>query len=429
MHRDIVQFYTQFCGDQPTERIYLVRWAEILEIPEMCEIYIASTNQKLLGPFSEILKSSANLTVVSYESRLISRITAKYSDLTTIQIPIHDTPRFIRSIEDRFRSNEDANKLVETRLSSEELSKLALFNIRAQKELENSMNSLNTKFKTYSLSGSFWGYISLIGDSIQALVSLTVIFGMLSYSNAFGLIATTMIVVQPRAAEAWDIQLIPDIKFFPDITVDVMEDVSSIAFFLNIVFVFMFIAFSLLFIIYGAFRKVIITQHWGKGLPLSWCGETSLQSCDCCLMLHLNYQGHLIRCIKIENLHIKVNIDSYFSTLVKAVQVKNPYLTWFIKVENSIKSIELSEPLHLIGFNIRNERIEEVNYVASIPIDESAFNSTPNSEAIQRKGNYGSAFIDTVQKVRRSEAGKSITAPPRYVELFTPSAPIAEETV
>ena len=429
MHRDIVHFYHQFCGDKPPERIYLTRWAEILEIPEYCEVYIASTNQKLLGPFSDLLRSSTNASRLSYESRLISRISAKYDKLTRIEVPIHDTGRFIRGIENRFKSNENADKIIEARLTSEELSKVALFNIKAQQELKESMNNLDTKYKTYKYTGTFWGYISLFGDSIQMTVNLVVVFGLLSYLNLFGLIGATLVIVQPRPVEGWDIQLIPDIKLFPDITVDVMEDVTSIAFFMNIGFVFLFIAFSVLFVCYGVFRKVVITQHYGKGFPLSWTGEDSWENCNYCLMLHLNYEGHLIRCIKIENLHIKLNIDTYFSTAVKKIRVKNRVMTWFIVSETGSKAIQLSEPVHLMGYNANNERIEEVNYHVSIPIDLSAFNSVPRSEAIRKKGNYGNAFVDTIVKARHPMAGKSSEEPPRYIEVFPPSAPIADDRV
>ena len=429
MHRDVVKSYTQFCPDTPDEQIMIDEWAETLIIPEFCEVFIESTSQRFLGPFSKVLRAHTVAKRISYHSSLIMKINAKYSNLTKIPFQIHDTTRFIRSIEEKFKLNDKANEIVNTRLSSEELSKVALFNIQAQKALKASMENLNTKFKTYTYHGSFWGYISLIGDSIQMLTSLCVIFGIISFSNIFGIIGATLVIIPARAVDAWEIQLIPDFKLFPDITVDVLDDVSSIAFFMNVGFVILFIGLMILFVCYGVFRKVVITEHYGKGFPLLWVRETNWDTCDCCLMLHLQYQGHMIKHIKIENLHIKLNIDAYFSEAVKSVQVKNKLLTWFISTQAGALSIELSEPVHLLGFNSNGLRIEEANYHVTLPIDQSAFNSLPRSEAIRKKGNYGIAYLDTVIKVRRPQAGKSMGPPPRYVEILHPTAPIAEEQV
>ena len=86
-----------------------------------------------------------------------------------------------------------------------------------------------------------------------------------------------------------------------------------------------------------------------------------------------------------------------------------------------------------MGFNAKDERIEDKDFTVRLPVDESAFNSWPRSEAIRKKGNSGLAFINTVTKVRRHGPGKSDTlAPPRYIEVFPPSAPlepIAEDMV
>ena len=429
VHREIIGYYSQFCKDLPPVRQYIDDWSEIMIIPPFCEVFISATNQKLLGPFSEILKSTSDGQKITYESNLIEKINAKYSNLSSLETPTYDSKRFIRSIEERFRSNRNAATVLDTRLTSDELSKVALFNIRAQKDLENSLSNLNSKFKSYTMTGTLWGILSSIADCIQMLTVLTVIFGILSYSNFFGIFGATLILIHPRAVEAWDIQLIPDITLLPPITVDVLSDTTAIAFFMNIAFVIVFIAFSILFIVYGIFRKIEYSTHYGKGPVLHWQRERTWQLSPCSLMVHLNYKGNLIRCIKVENIRIKLSLDGLFSHEVKNVKVKNPFLNWGIIKREGRLIIVLSEPVSLMGFNAENERIAEAVHIIEIPIDGSAFNSIPRSEAIRKRGNNGLCFVDTVQKSLgvKLRAGTSVEAPPRYIEIM-PSCPQLDET-
>ena len=427
VHRSIVDHFTEFCRDLPTHRIPIEEWSEVIVIPEKCEIFISATNQKLLGPYSEFLQSTTDAKRITYESKLIAKINAKYSNLTAVQPQVYDSGRFIRSIEEKFQSNKNAATILNAHLSSEELSKVALFNIRAQRELSSSLANLNTKFKTYSMTGTLWGIVSLLGDSIQMITTLTVIFGILSYTNFFGIIGANLIIIHPRALQAWEINLIPDIKLLPPITVDVLSDTTAIAFFMNIAFVVLFIAFSILFVVYGVFRKVEYSSHYGKGPTLEWERERNWQLSPCCLMVHLNYRGNLIRCVKVENIHIKLYIDGLFSRAVKLVKVKNPLLSWGIIRKDGNLIIVISEPVALMGFDDKNERIEDTSYKIEIPIDVSAFNSVPRSEAIQKRGNNGMCFVDAVPKSLgvKMRAGSN-EAPPRYIELM-PSSPPMEE--
>ena len=298
VHRDVVPFYNQYCNDTE-DKILIGHWAEIFEIDRLCEVYISTTGQRLLGPFSDVLNgTSTNIKNAFLESKLISKIKEKYTNMTKFRLPFNETHRFIRSIEKRFRDNENSSELLDAQLSKEELSQMALFNMEVQEKLGQSVKQLSSKFTTYDMSGSFWGIIGLIGSGIQMMTTLTILFGTLSYSNAFGLIGATIVVIPPRAVTAWNIQLIPDIKVLPDITVDVLDELTGIAFFMSIAFVMLFVILLVFFLVFGTFRTIRFSQHWGVGPPLRLDGGRIEDNFPYVLMLHLNYFAHFVRYIK-----------------------------------------------------------------------------------------------------------------------------------
>jgi hypothetical protein len=135
-----------------------------------------------------------------------------------------------------------------------------------------------------------------------------------------------------------------------------------------------------------------------------------------------------MRHIKVENIHLKLNIDEVFGDDVKDVEVKNPYINWYISKVNKQLRIESSEPIHLLGYNSNGERKRNRDYNVLIPIKLSAFNSLPKSEAIRMRGNFGTAVISVIRKQLKPTDGKTFSKPPRYTAMAAATAPVITET-
>jgi hypothetical protein len=143
-------------------------------------------------------------------------------------------------------------------------------------------------------------------------------------------------------------------------------------------------------------------------------------------MVHLNYKGNLIRHVRIENIHLKFSLDSYFDVETKGIVVKNPFLHWTVYREGSEMILELSEKLHLIGLNMIQERSVEKDYLVRVSVNGINFNSNPTPTGLLTNGNYGLAFISVVGKANGRRPVRRTVAPPRYLQIREPSAPLAD---
>jgi hypothetical protein len=146
-----------------------------------------------------------------------------------------------------------------------------------------------------------------------------------------------------------------------------------------------------------------------------------------CLMLHLKYKGNFVRNIRIESIHLKLRLGSPFDSNVDRVEVKNPILYWTVKEIRSELSLILSETVHLIGLNSKNERVGSHNFYVEIPVRQIVFSSDPMPRGIYKTGNFGPVLVTLVRQVggslypRRQSDPPRYDAPPHYV---APSAPI-----
>src|SRR6266700_4628240 len=235
IHKDVVDKLHQDCGSDRLKTINIENWAVTLEIPEFCNVFVPATNQLLYGPFSKVLRKSTFQGQVSYHSKLIKKIYEKYRNITVETMPVPEG--FIERNEENANASAAAYREMNKTLSAGQVSRLAQFLAYAQARLNRSIKELETKVNFFRYSSTFWGYFSLVGDSVQMLTTLIVIFGILSYTRIFGIFTPAIVIIEPVRVDCWDIQLIPDIKLLPDVTIDVMNDTVFISWIMNIAFV------------------------------------------------------------------------------------------------------------------------------------------------------------------------------------------------
>ena len=276
------------------------------------------------------------------------------------------------------------------------------------------------------LKATFWGILNIAGESVQLLSTLILVFGIISYSNLFNCIGASVIIIAPQRVNAWNIQLIPDFQLLPSISVDVLSDLRGITFFVNIGFIIIFIILLTLFLLFGMFRKIYVTRHYGKltksGIVL--CTDSEENEGTPNLMLHLHYKGHRFYYIKIENIHIKLSLTDVFDRAYSRIEVKNPFLFFYVHKEKGKFSIRLSEPISLVAFDTFGNRRDAEPQFLDLQMDETNFNSSPDACCLGHEGNHGLAFINTIVPKKRPNQP---TIYPRYTELL-PSAPIEEAT-
>ena len=427
MHREIVKSYLLFCGPEGVPKP-IDPWAVTVEIPKFCEIVVQETKQKLSGPFGELLRSTSHNSTRSIESNLIEKIQEKYKKPIEIPIEKRGKSRLMRSIEENRQKMMNLSMNLSSKLSQDELKELSIYSMNMQIELSKALNVLEDRVKTYKFSWSFWGHISLVVDFIQMLTTLLVIFGIFSYTNMFGLIGGTVVVL-PQTANAWEVNLWPRLNLIdlPDITANVLDDTVGIAFFMNCVFFVLFIILLMLFLIFGFFRKIEFSHHYGKcndqGLSLPGSGEEVWRYHNTStLMIHPRYSANHFRCRKIEHLHLKFPMDNIFSNEIKSIEIKNPSLSWTIIKKKGQLYFKLTADLHLIGFDYNDQRRDERDYTVDIPVNSIEFNSSPKPQALRTRGNHGSTDTAIIRKKFR-DSNPIEDAPPRYIDVITPSAP------
>ena len=273
-HENAVKQYNEICLGETRATTKIISWAEAFEIPENCEVYIPTTGQRLFGPFSKNYTSITSLDSYSVRSELIEKIANKYYNVS-MAMRIGEIARSSRLTNiTNFTENVKIREEIDYILNNMQLTKVTKHLSDMQVELQSALDNLDQSVHKISYTSTFWGYFSLAGDCIQMLTTLTVIFGLLSYTNIFGLLGAHVIILEARPVNGF--QIIPDIHLLPQITVDVMNDTIATQFFMNIAFVFLFTVLLFLFIYYGTFRKIVFSYHYGRGLPNECKGRLSL---------------------------------------------------------------------------------------------------------------------------------------------------------
>ena len=436
IHQEAVRSVLELCGNR-METLNIENWATTLSIKQSCEIIIRQTRQRIYGPFSD-MKSAQTLSKTGYQSTLIKKLNKQIEESEPAPIePINKTmphiSRLIRSIEENANKSMNALNELNKTLNPDELSDMAVFNIRTQKILKDSLSRLETKFTTITYHSSFWSWFSVFAHGLQMTTTLMIIFGALSYSNIFGIFGATVIVM-PTEIAAFDLQLIPNIKLLPDIELKVLEDTLFISFVISCVFAAFFVLFLLFCIFFGTFRTVYFSQHWARyspGTDLMIQNTEMNDDLPCHIILHLSFNGFRITHVKYETIHLKVTIDHLFTSdtfprnIIRIIEIKNPVMYWAVKRVDGHRRLVMSEKISLIGLDGNFERRRNYDLLIDIPIPKQ-YTSRPYPRAFS-PGNHGMAFITILKKQRRFELPPTMPKPPpRYIAHPEATAPLEE---
>ena len=393
IHNNIIKQYYITCKGRSTNHTGTTQYAETIDIPMNCEAFFPDTMQKIFGPFAKTLRDDKSVTMTIRDD-LTPKIRERYKN-TTLKLPT--ASGLVSDVDDRNNLSRKSYEEFQINLNNDQLTKIAKFTLEAQQRLEEGLKKLENNVVSYTYRWTFWGFFALIGEFIQWLATLTVIFGILSYSGILGIFGMNVLVLEPRAVNAWEFQLIPDVKIFPDITVEVFEDTAAIGWLMAIAFVIIIIIALILCVIYGTFRQIRFSYHYGKAFPSTW-GRTDEEFMPHTLMLNMAYRSNSFRYIKSECIYIKLPITCMGYGAIKEYRIKNPLNTWYIAKRYDVTGIALTDEVHIIGLDDSGERIEDGNEEIFIPISEINWNSKPKPEAVKRIGNNGTAMLAIVKK-------------------------------
>ena len=385
LHKDLIDHYELTCYSETATQHVVSGWVESVEIPTNCEIYIPNTHQRLFGPYSKDYASIESLDIFTARSTLLKAIAEKYYNVSLLMkagdLP---TPSYLTNFTVfNNTENEAIREEMDFILNNKQLTEVTKEIIEIQNKLRKGMEETADSIHTINYTSSFWGYFSLTGDCIQMLTTIIVIFGILSYTNLFGLLGASVIIMEAQPVNGF--QIIPDIHLLPEISVDVMNDTIATQFFMNVAFVFIFTTFLLLFIYYGTFRKIIFSYHYGRGLANEWSREGLADSpTPATLNLNLSFGANYFRYMKRETIYIRIRIDHLFTGNTKAIEVKNPKSYWYTVKRLGTTGLALSEEIHLIGIDQNGKRTEEDHYSVFIPISEITWSSRPTPIASEK---------------------------------------------
>jgi hypothetical protein len=417
LHKDIIPSFQQFCQTGLGEEIKLEHWMEVLSIPEGCEVFIASTKQRLLGPFSKILRAHSFVNRITYESTLILKLEAKYSNMSikiseALSKSTTKLHRMIRDIEDKVEQNQQLSNQLMTNLSPAGISELMKFNQDLKSKLEETVTIFNNKMTTYTYSSTLWSYFSLFADTIQMITSLLFFVTILSYSHSLGLMYPTIIIMKSKAIEAFTLI---DIQLFPEITIDVLNDTIAISFILNIIYSFIFIVLIVLYVIFGVFRKIIVSEHDYKafidsGRIITERGD-GRDSKPFSIMLDLEYESYHIRYIKKEYIHLRIYMKGMFSHFIKGFDPKYSTRFWHVEQGENGLYLKLSDEIYLTAYNSRLDRVMNQSLDINIPINCLKNDSNLEATAFSKRGNCGRVTINVLRPYSRRAFVES-SAPP-----------------
>jgi hypothetical protein len=411
-HKHIVNEFIETCKDRGTNTIKPTEWCTIYSIEKDCEIMIPATKQHLFGPFTVPINDSTYNEQFGYYSPLVEIITKKFTEINI---------EFNEDLLDNHFINKTLWNELKIELNNNQLSDLGKKAIIVTENLKQKIEKLNTKFTTYTYKSTFWGIFGLIADFISFTVTLMFIFGTLTYTRLFGFIGFGTFLITPKPIQAWEINVLPKIKFLPDINLDVLEDVAFITWILKIVLVMIFILLFFLLITTKWFRTVKFSYHYGKVQRYITDSQIELRRINqnYSILINIYNKTHFFKHIQVENVYIKMPIQSMPTEGIHSIQIKNRLVSWYICEINNNKCLCTTENIHLIGINSNGKRIKDKSENIIIDLNSIIWTSHPQPSCLKIMNNYDFAIVEVIKEpsreFARSVSGSTSTSQIEFV--------------
>ena len=413
LHGKLVGSVSEKCQDeQVVLRDYSQVWAKVLSIKKGCEVFVSKTGQTLVGAFSDPLEGASDLKNVDIFSPLITQISSK---LKTPDFKSKELEEFLINKSVSIYDNKLWDVLSES-LDNGNITNLNRVSLQITKQLSNDIDALNSRFTTYTFKSNFWSIFAIFGDLLMVSITVMVLFTTLTYSRFFGLIGLGIQIIRPRPIEAFSI--IPDIHIFPQITVDVVEDVAFISWLSKVILVIIFISFIVISIKTKIFRTVYLSNHYGI------CADNGVNRFS--LLINIYNKTQFFTHIRVENIYIKVPITVFPEQDINEIKVKNSIMTWSICDTPTIQ-VNFTDYIHLVGYTKQGRRLRTRNQEVNIPLSKISWTSSPNPVALELINNYDFALITVIKE---PEIGHRRLGPARFhgedegVEMGSASSPL-----
>ena len=407
LHSFVTDKYYLNCPNTESETKTLSDWAQVISIRTSCDVFVPKTGQTLYGPFSKPLNGSTNLINFSYYSPLIKNLTDKMRNLSG---KIYELDMI--TSENKTLQLDDLWKKLEERMNDETISDLTKVSLSISKKLANDLHELGSNFETFTYRSTFWGFFAVIGDFLQVISTLIVIFGTLTYTRFFGLLGMGLVVIRPQQAEA--ISILPKIEILPTFSTHVLEDVTFISWMSKVILVMLFLILLIINITTKKFRTAKMSIHYGSYNPTT----VSQYHPKFTIEINIFNETRFFSYVAVENIYIKVPISKMPQEDVFDIKCKNCILTWHVIEKNGRKYIVLSDTLHLVAINKAGTRVRNRNEPITIPLSKVNWTSSPEPAALRIVNNYDLAYINILREPTTNQATNAVrpSAPERMEE-------------
>ena len=395
LHGKLIGTVSEKCPDEQRRQRTFDSWATVVSVRKGCEINVAKTGQQLLGAFSEPLSGQAELKNIDIFSPLIEKITKK---LTESQFQSKELDDIFENKSIPIYNTEIWDTMMKA-IDNDKIKDLNKVSIKITKKLSEDLQKLDSRFTTFTFKSSFWSIFSIMGDFLMVSITILVLFTTLTYSRFFGMLGLGIEIVRPIQVEAFN--LMPDIHILPEISVDLMEDVTFITWISKVILVSVFLILIIVSCKTKWFRTVKLTYHYGHANNFG-NGRFAIQ-------LNIYNKTQYFRYISVENIYVKIPIVVPELQGVFEVKCKNTIVTWFVSDEGN-KELKVHGKIFLIGFDNKGQRCRNKPYSqeVQIPISSIIWTSNPIPRSLLTKNNFDFAHINIIKEPYNSRAQPSV---------------------
>ena len=391
IHPQMIDKYYELCpksSDWIEFKTNKNKFAQILQLVPNCDVLIPKTRQKLMAPFSEILGLNITYQKISFHSALINKLAQRFQKEYEL-LPI---PEFLIG-NDTELFNETQWRILDEELNNNQMIKLTKDLAQMTNRLNIAMNKMSPRVETLSFHASFWAYFSLLGKLIQVTISLCIVFKYLTTTNLLGMVTTTLLVMKPDNAIAFelfgDVQIIGDVKLFPELTFSVLESSLAMSYFIDVGFLVATLIILLSTLICSPFRLCPkISHHYGS---YRFNSQRSLWS----LMVTMYCEEEKLFGNKIEVANIRINLPEYSIEGLKSVELKTLFNVWFMEAKSG--TLSLTEQVHVYAIGHDNKRIMNMSIDVSFNVNTITWTSEPKPTAMLSRSIYGLAMLQIVR--------------------------------
>ena len=373
IHKNVIPTYDIMCFAKNVIRANVEKWSEIIQLEKNCDVYLPDIKRMLYAPYTNLLRSDYTENVTSYHSDILDMIEIASNqsklDYREMEIDRPDLPDY-----KAFNPEEYA---VVVEWDQNRLSQFSKYVHQLTLNMSASLKNLEMVMESRSGEFSLKGIISTLSGITQLLMTILMVFGVLSYSRTYGRTAS-LLIIRPRAVEA---SILGGFDLVP-IDMQSVIDISILILLAGMATLIMHLIF---------FRKHFISSHFGRARA------RDSNSMGWTLMICIIQTTVSFCAVNTENVYLRYPVTVFKRERVRDLRIVSPLITWTVRESDGNRTFAINEDVNLFHLDMHGNRLSNKWQQVNFRISDIDFTHRPLPVLFNSKNAYGSAILSVTK--------------------------------